>query len=53
MTLSELQYISIVFLNYFSMENVTWDEVIFLNLQNYFSMEKCDVACSLNFQDYF
>jgi hypothetical protein len=37
---------------------VAWDEVISLNFQNYFSMEKCDVSsgdvtCFLNFQDYF
>jgi hypothetical protein len=31
---------------------VTLDEVIFFNFQNYFSMEKYDMACSLNFRNY-
>jgi hypothetical protein len=30
-----------------------WDEVIFLNFYNYFSMKKCDVTCFLNFYKYF
>jgi hypothetical protein len=44
---------SLNFQNYFFNREVMWHEVIFLNFNNYFSIEKGDVAWYLNFQNYF